>query len=63
MNILFVCSAKAWGGNEKWTSMAMKALSKEHQLFFVGKSEALLDKFGQYNGATCLPFRSYFDLK
>ncbi|WP_430815359.1 glycosyltransferase [Carboxylicivirga sp. RSCT41] len=63
MNILFVCSAKAWGGNEKWTSMAMKALSTEHQLFFIGKSDALLNKFGRYNNATCLPFRSYLDLK
>ncbi|MCU4157886.1 glycosyltransferase [Carboxylicivirga sp. A043] len=62
MNILFVCSAKAWGGNEKWTSMAMQALSKKHQIFFIGKSEALLNKFGRHNRAITLPFRSYFDL-
>ncbi|TRX72018.1 glycosyltransferase [Carboxylicivirga sp. M1479] len=61
MNILFVCSAKAWGGNEKWTSMAMSALSKNHQLFFIGKSEKLLPKFGQHSGARTLPFASYFD--
>ncbi len=62
MNILFVCSAKAWGGNEKWTSMAMQALSGNNRIFFIGKSEGLLDKFGKYNGAMTLPFRSYFDV-
>jgi glycosyltransferase involved in cell wall biosynthesis len=62
MNILFVCSAKAWGGNEKWTSMAMQALAREHKLFFVGKTETLLDKFGRHNAAITLAFRSYFDL-
>ncbi|MBR8537902.1 glycosyltransferase family 4 protein [Carboxylicivirga sediminis] len=61
MNILFVCSAKAWGGNEKWTAMAMKALSKHHRLFFVGKSSKLLTKFDPQEKAVTLPFRSYFD--
>ncbi|WP_289054441.1 glycosyltransferase [Carboxylicivirga marina] len=60
MNILFVCSAKAWGGNEKWTSMAMKALSNEHKVMFIGKMEALRSRFGGYYG-TSLPFRSYAD--
>lgn len=62
MNILFVCSAKAWGGNEKWTSMAMQALSLKHQVFFIGKSKELLNKFGQQNEAITLPFRSYIDV-
>jgi len=61
MNILFVCSAKSWGGNEKWTTMAMKALSVQHNIFFIGKSSQLISKF-EHNGAhALLPFRSYFD--
>lgn len=62
MNILFVCSAKAWGGNEKWTSMAMQALSANHQVFFIGKSEKLLTKFNAPHGTQTLPFKSYFDI-
>ncbi len=62
MNILFVCSAKTWGGNEKWTSMAMKALSTEHRIFFIGRNEQLMDKFGRKEGHLCLPFSSYVDI-
>jgi len=62
MNILFVCSAKTWGGNEKWTSMAMKALSSEHRIFFIGRNEQLIKKFGSHEGHLCLPFSSYFDV-
>ena len=62
MNILFVCSAKSWGGNEKWTSMAMKALSSEHRIFFIGRNEQLIERFGKYTDQLCLPFSSYFDV-
>lgn len=62
MNILFVCSAKTWGGNEKWTSMAMKALSTKHRIFFIGRNEQLIHKFGSHDGHLCLPFSSYFDV-
>ncbi|MBI9062507.1 MAG: glycosyltransferase [Marinilabiliaceae bacterium] len=62
MNILFVCSAKSWGGNEKWTSMAMKALSSEHRIFFIGRNEQLIERFGKYTDHLCLPFSSYFDV-
>lgn len=63
MNILFICSAKSWGGNEKWTSMAMKALSTKHNIYFIGRNEELVQKFGQYQGHACLPFSSYLDTK
>ncbi|MFT3737688.1 MAG: glycosyltransferase family 4 protein [Breznakibacter sp.] len=62
MNILFVCSAQSWGGNEKWTSMAMQALSGKHQVFFACKTAALLPKFGSYAGHIVLPFASYADM-
>jgi len=61
MRILFVCSAKAWGGNEKWTSMAMEALSNQHEVFFIGKSKSLLSKFGNDSNTLSLPFHSYSD--
>ncbi|WP_156062747.1 hypothetical protein [Anaerophaga thermohalophila] len=32
MRILFICSAKVWGGNEKWVSLAMQGLKKRHQV-------------------------------
>lgn len=61
MNILFVCSAKSWGGNEKWTSMALDVLKKKHRVFFIGKSESLLNKFGNTQSSITLHFHSYFD--
>ncbi len=45
MNILFVCSAKSWGGNEKWTTMAIKTLAEKHQLFFFGRKKSLGNRF------------------
>lgn len=62
MNILFVCSAKSWGGNEKWTAMAMKTLSKEHQLFFFGRKKKLADNFGSAYIKGFAPMFAYFDL-
>lgn len=46
MNILFVCSAKTWGGNEKWSAMAMKTLSEKHTVYFFGRKKDLGDSFG-----------------
>ncbi len=62
MNLLFVCSAKSWGGNEKWTSMAMQALAKNHKVFFIGKAPHLLEKFGTHAGSTTMAFSSYVDV-
>ncbi|MGQ1889399.1 glycosyltransferase [Thermophagus sp. OGC60D27] len=63
MNILFICSAKTWGGNEKWVSMAMQGLQDKHNVYFLGKTRALYDKFGKDLPAFWAPFRSVFDLK
>jgi glycosyltransferase involved in cell wall biosynthesis len=56
-----VCTAKSWGGNEKWTSMAMNALQDKHEIYFIGKSEALLYKFNNAQSSAILPFHSYGD--
>jgi len=56
MRILFVCSAKVWGGNEKWASMAMKKLNKNHKVFLCYRRKELADKFGK----TIPKFRTSF---
>lgn len=61
MNILFICSATSWGGNEKWTSMAVKALSRHHSLFFVGKKGGIAHKMSACKASLELPFASYID--
>ncbi len=63
MNILFICSAKSWGGNEKWVSMAMHGLKKKHNVFFLGKTPHLMDQFGAGINAYRAPFRSVIDWK
>ncbi len=63
MNILIICSAKVWGGNEKWTSMAISALQEDHQVFFLGRNAQLHDKFGKTSGSYTAPFSWNFDLK
>jgi len=61
MNILFICSATSWGGNEKWTSMAVKALSRQHTLFFVGKKGGIARKMSDCKASLELSFASYVD--
>ncbi len=63
MNILFICSAKVWGGNEKWSSMAISGLSKNHKVYFLGKNPELYEKFGSKDGSYCAPFTWNFDFK
>jgi glycosyltransferase involved in cell wall biosynthesis len=62
MNILFICSATSWGGNEKWTSMAVKALSRQHSMFFVGKKGGIAHKMSDCKATLELPFKSYVGL-
>ncbi|WP_291322919.1 glycosyltransferase [Desulfonatronospira sp.] len=45
MNILFVCTSKIWGGNEKWCSLAAHELAKAHQVFVVYRSKNVGDRF------------------
>lgn len=61
MNILFICSSKVWGGNEKWVSIAMTGLKKRHQVFFLGKDEYLKGRFDSGIPFFTAPFSSVFD--
>ncbi|MDC7241038.1 MAG: glycosyltransferase [Spirochaetales bacterium] len=48
MKILFVCSARAWGGNEKWSTMAMRELEKQgHSVRLLLRNPLLGKRFGQ----------------
>jgi glycosyltransferase involved in cell wall biosynthesis len=41
MNLLFLNSARSWGGNEKWVSMAMTALAPAHGVHLAYRHEAV----------------------
>lgn len=62
MNILFICSAKTWGGNEKWVSIAMEGLRKRHNIFFLGKNHHLKGRFNADIPFFSARFSSVFDL-
>ena len=41
MNILFMNSAQAWGGNEKWVKLAAKALSQNNNVFLAYREDVV----------------------
>ena len=45
MNILFMNSARTWGGTEKWTRMASEAMGKNHKTVLVYRREIVGDRF------------------
>ncbi len=45
MRILFLCSARRWGGNEKWTHMVAENLAKHHQVFLAYRREDVGGRF------------------
>ncbi|NTW51423.1 MAG: glycosyltransferase [Chlorobiaceae bacterium] len=45
MKILFINSAREWGGTEKWTRMAAGALSEEHEVSLVYRREVVGKNF------------------
>jgi len=45
MNILILNSAKAWGGNEKWSLMAARGLSASHRVYIAYRSEVYGERF------------------
>ena len=48
LKILFVCSARIWGGNEKWSGMAMSELEKQgHTVRILLRNPLLGKQFGQ----------------
>lgn len=62
MNILFICSSKVWGGNEKWVFTAMSGLKKRHNVFFIGKDNYLRGRFNSDIPFFSASFGSVFDL-
>ena len=59
MNLLFLNSAKNWGGNEKWIYLATHALAKEHQVYFANRKEIVGERFQVEK--IRLPFLNEFD--
>ncbi len=45
MNILFICTSKIWGGNEKWCSLTAHELAKHHQVFVAYRSKNVGNRF------------------
>ncbi|MGB7512154.1 MAG: glycosyltransferase [Pelodictyon phaeoclathratiforme] len=45
MNILFMNSARTWGGTEKWTLMAAEAIAKSHKTFLIYRREIIGERF------------------
>lgn len=42
MNVLFVCTARSWGGNEKWSLMAIRELeSRGHRVHLVARKASI----------------------
>lgn len=60
MNILFINSARTWGGTEKWTRMAAESLADTHKVFVVYRRAVVGD-----NITVCkyrLPCVSHIDI-
>ncbi len=62
MNVLFVCSARSWGGNERWVSMAMEALRPDHRVLLACRRGEMAARFGETDLTVGLPFRSVLDI-
>jgi glycosyltransferase involved in cell wall biosynthesis len=45
VNFLFTNSARVWGGNEKWTQLAVHALAEKHNVLFVYRDETIGRRF------------------
>lgn len=60
MNILFLCSSRSWGGNEKWTQMAAHELSRKHNVYLAYRKKIVGERFTVSKQQ--LPFLTPFDL-
>jgi len=60
MNLLFLNSARGWGGNEQWTFLAAHSLSRDHGVYFAYRKETVGDRFRVPKFR--FPFRHEFDL-
>jgi glycosyltransferase involved in cell wall biosynthesis len=59
MRILFLCSSRRWGGNEKWVSMAASALAESHAVALAYRREVVGSRVPV--PGTRLPFLAPFE--
>ncbi len=50
MRLLLLCSARQWGGNEKWTAMAAEVLAARHEVHIAYRAEAVGERFRALDG-------------
>ncbi len=62
MHILFLNSARRWGGNEKWTLMAARALAGEERVTVAWRSGEIGERITPETGSLRLPFISEADM-
>lgn len=60
MNLLFLNSAKNWGGNERWIYLASNALAIDHNVHFAYRKDIIGDRFRIHK--IKLPFFNELDL-
>ncbi len=62
MHILFLNSARHWGGNEKWSLMAAAALAGENRVTVAWRAPEIGERIPGAVGSMCLPFVSEADM-
>ncbi len=64
LNILFLNSAKSWGGNERWLASAANGLAdRGHNVFLAYRTEIFKGRIYDSVRMIKLPFKHEFDLK
>lgn len=63
MRILFLNSARNWGGNEKWVALAAQALAREHHVHAAYRRPVVGERLATLPGVTTVrwPFRAGVD--
>ena len=61
MNVLFMNSARAWGGNEKWVRLAATALNRKNNVFLAYRKDIVGSRFTVPK--IHLPFRHEADIE
>jgi len=62
MKILFVCSTNNWGSDENWINLAMRVLSREHQIYLCYRNKILRTRFNKDIPKFRAPLLNIFDL-
>jgi glycosyltransferase involved in cell wall biosynthesis len=62
MKLLFTCSSRKWGGNEKWTAMAANVMSLNHDVFYGYRAERIMTSVRPGVRPVRLPFLNELDL-